>query len=207
MEKNTVRIESHEGYSFSFGRAIVGGFFATLLIEILIYLQGQNPALMLGKMILGSDANLSYIYLAGGAFCLLVGLIYALFYALILAPMRFISDFIQGILLAVIMTAIAVFTFPKLQGMIDTVMGRHTEVQAVGEAQVAKQVQENHKEAGTEGEKESEKGNEVASTKDLVQSKKEDAAKEDHKKELLYNFMNHLIYAFALITIYRQRRL
>ncbi len=194
MEKKTVQHESSGGYHFSFGRAIVGGFFATLLLEILIYLQGQNPALTLGGMILGPEANMSYIYAVGGGFCLLVGIVYALLYALILAPMRFISDFIQGILLAAILTAIAIFMFPKMQSIFDTVLGKHTEVEAQSVAKAPE---------------EPEKGTEVATTKEVVQNKDEGQSnldKEDNKKQLLNNFMNHLIYAFALIVIYRQSR-
>lgn len=169
-------------YRFSFGRAIFAGFLATLLIEILMYIQGQNSALTLGKMVLGSEATTTYIYLAGAAFCLLVGIIFALFYALILAPMKFMSDFITGIIFAGIMTALAVYTSPKLPQIVEKVMKKQSEVALMQ----------------TE-----EKSTEVAKTEDLVQSD----IKKDEKHELLNSFMIHLIFAYAVIVIYRQCRI
>lgn len=172
---------NQSSYGFSFSRAMLAGFLATLLIEILIYIQGQNPALSMGKMILGPDSMPLFMYIAGGGFCLLVGLIFALFYALIIAPMRFMSDLIQGILFAGIMTAISIYTFPRLQDIFDVVLKRQPEVALV-----------KLQEESTEFVK--------------AEESPEEESKEGKKGMLLYNYMNHLIYALAVIVVYRQRK-
>ncbi|PWU05313.1 MAG: hypothetical protein C5B43_03520 [Verrucomicrobia bacterium] len=189
MEKNTTHLDSSNGYSFKFGRALAAGFFATLLLEILILLQGQNPSLAIGKMLLGTEANFWTIILAGAGFCLLVGILYALLYALILAPMRVIPDFVQGLIFAAILTVVAILTFPKLQNLIDTALKRHTEIKAVVAVP-----------------EETEKSTEIAKTEEPKGINAPETKEANKKNEILHNFMNHLIYALSVIVIYRQRK-
>lgn len=189
MEANNAETHTWK-YRFSFSRAIWAGFVTTLLIAILNFLQGHDNALIIGKMMLGSEAKPVYVHMAGGAFCFLVGIVFALFYALIIAPMRFMSDFVQGILFAVIMTIIAFFTFPKLQTIFDAVLKREP-----GSSAVQTQAQ------GTELAKVDE---EIKTEK--PEEKSSETNKNDMKKELLDNFINHLIYALSVIVIYRQCR-
>lgn len=171
------------------GKAIFAGIVATILLEVLIYFQGQNSPLMLGSMILGSQVSPTYIYLVGGTVCLLVGIIYAILYALLLAPMHFMPDLIQAIIFAAVMTVIAIFAFPKLQTIVDTVAGRHSQVQMSAQTAI---------EAGT--------STEIVKSEGESEVKTQSPAQESMgmKQMVLLNFMNHLIYAFSVIVVYRR---
>lgn len=187
--KYTSDSNSSDRRCFCFGKAIFAGIIATLFLQIIMFLQGHNSPFELGKMILGPQAMPAYIYLAGGAFCLLVGTIFALFYALVIAPMHFIHDFVQAIIFATIMTVIAIFTFPKLQTIFDKATGRQSQI----EAPVPQSI-------------EAEKSTEVAKNETQLTKSEDSEKKASAMQMVLSNFINHLIYAFSVIVIYRHRK-
>ena len=98
--------------------AICAGFIATLVMTIVMALLGINIILMLGMMILGSDASLMMQYIAGGIMHFVVGIIYAIIYAAFIAPMKCMNTFLKGLIYGVILTVIAYFGMPLMADML-----------------------------------------------------------------------------------------
>lgn len=98
------------------GRAVMAGVVATVLITISMALFGNNIMKSLGSMVLGASAGVGTQYAVGGAIHLVIGIVYGIIYALVFGPLRW-SPLLKGLVFGAIITAIALVTMPLLASM------------------------------------------------------------------------------------------
>lgn len=98
--------------SFSFGSAVYAGIIATIVMTVVMALFGTNIITMLGTILLNKQAPIYMIYLAGSIMHFAVGIIYAILYALIIAPLKSLSNVLKAILYSIILAIIAQIAIP-----------------------------------------------------------------------------------------------
>lgn len=111
------RSEGTTKYHVDWGRAIMAGLVATVLITVSMALFGMNIMKSLGGMILGPSANTITQYLVGGSIHLMVGLGYGLIYAPLFGPVRRWGAFMKGLVFGLAITAIALAAMPVMASM------------------------------------------------------------------------------------------
>jgi hypothetical protein len=98
------------------GKALVAGLVATVVITVTMALFGQNILKMLGGMI-APGAGSGTQYLIGGVMHLAVGLIYGLLYAWLLGPVLARGPVAKGLLYGAALTGIALAMMPAMTAM------------------------------------------------------------------------------------------
>jgi len=79
-----------------------------------MFLLGMNSLYLLGELALGNAASLFAIYLVGAIIHFGVGIIYAIIFALIFAPIPCMNAAVKGIIYGTILTIIAWFALPPV---------------------------------------------------------------------------------------------
>lgn len=102
--------------TIDWGKALLAGLIATVVITVTMALFGQNIMKMLGGMI-APNAGAGTQYLLGGAIHLAVGLFYGFLYAWLLGPVRSHGRVVKGALYAAALTGIALAAMPAMSAM------------------------------------------------------------------------------------------
>ena len=98
--------------SFNWGKALMAGLVATVIITISMALFGMNIMKSLGQMVLGPQSGASTQYLVGGLMHLMVGVGYGLLYSAVVAPVRRWPAVMKGLVFGLSITAIALAAMP-----------------------------------------------------------------------------------------------
>lgn len=112
MEENTSKVCSTKSCCFCFAEALKAGFIASVIMNILLFLQGSDTWHYYGTFL--GDVDLKIIYVAGFIIACILGIIFACLYALIIAPLSLRSHLIKALIFAAILTAISYFVSPLL---------------------------------------------------------------------------------------------
>ncbi len=99
------------------GRALLAGLVATVIITISMGLFGMNIMKSLGSMMLGPGSSASTQYVVGGLMHLMVGVGYGLVYAALVAPVRRWPALLKGLVFGLSITAIALAAMPIMGAM------------------------------------------------------------------------------------------
>lgn len=113
MEPNETRSAS---VTIDWGRAIMAGLVATIVITITMALFGQNIMKMLGGMLVPQGGT-GVQYLVGGVMHLAVGLFYGVVYAWLLGPVVARGAAVKGVLYGLALTGIALALMPAMTAM------------------------------------------------------------------------------------------
>lgn len=108
------RREGSIGSRIDWGRALVAGLVATILMTITMALFGMNLMKSLGGMILGADASTAMQYLVGGLIHFMIGIGYGLVYAALVAPRLSWHPVLKGAVYGAALTVIALVMMPVM---------------------------------------------------------------------------------------------
>lgn len=184
METTTPKV------SFSFGSAIYAGIVATIIMTVVMALFGVNSITMLGTLLVGKNASYSTIYLAGSLVHFGVGVFYAIVYALLLAPVKSLSNILKAILYSILLTIIAQTTLPHLPQTIT-----HFKQKYFPAATVSSTPPTDDATTPVTTEEVTEESIVTHSVKNKILSKAN-----------LKSWLHHLIYALTLVLTYKRKR-
>jgi hypothetical protein len=91
---------------------ILSGLAATVVVTLTMLAFGTDIVKALGGMMVGMDAGASTQYLAGGVVHLMVGIVYAVVFALLFAPVTVWNRAIKGIVFGFVITTMALVFMP-----------------------------------------------------------------------------------------------
>ena len=94
--------------------AIVAGLLATVVITITLSFSGTNIMKGLGGMILGASAGATAQYIVGGLMHLVIGVSYAVIFAVLFAPVSAWSTVTKGAVFGIAVTALALSMMPVM---------------------------------------------------------------------------------------------
>ena len=98
--------------SFNWGKALMAGLIATVIITVSMALFGMNIMKSLGQMVLGPQSGASTQYLVGGLIHLMIGVGYGVLYSAVVAPVRRWPAVMKGLVFGLSITAIALAAMP-----------------------------------------------------------------------------------------------
>lgn len=96
------------------GRAIVAGLLATVIMTVTMALFGMNIMKSLGTMLLRGSTSTMMQYLVGGLMHFMMGIVYALIYAALVAPRLPWHPVAKGALYGAVLTVIALVMMPVM---------------------------------------------------------------------------------------------
>jgi hypothetical protein len=105
------------GNRIHWGRAIGAGLIATIVMTIVMVVLKMNLAKSLGSMIVGSNASLALQYTVGGAIHLMIGIVYGIIFAALVARVAEWNRFIKGTVYGLAIAAIAFAAMPVMSAM------------------------------------------------------------------------------------------
>jgi hypothetical protein len=111
------RMDGEARSHVDWGRALLAGLVATVIITISMGLFGMNIMKSLGSMMLGPASSVSTQYVVGGLIHLMVGVGYGLLYAALVAPVRRWPAILKGVVFGLAITAIALAAMPVMGAM------------------------------------------------------------------------------------------
>ena len=109
-------VDSTSSPTVDWGRALVAGLAATVVMTVTMALFGTNLMKDLGMM-LAPTSSATVQYLAGGAQHLLIGLFYALVYAKFFSPVQGWSRAVKGLVYGLVVAALAFALMPVMASM------------------------------------------------------------------------------------------
>ncbi len=99
------------------GRAVLAGLVATIVMTVVMVLLRMNMIKMLGGMIAGPKASATTLYAAGGAIHLMIGVVYGLIYAALFGWLVEWNRFLKGAIYGLSIAAIAFAAMPVMSAM------------------------------------------------------------------------------------------
>lgn len=192
MNETTYPSHSTQSCNFSFYQVLKAGFFAAVLTNLLMVFQGYDALSYFGTLFLGQEADSKIIYTVGVGVASILGVIFTLVYALIIAPMRFMHNLVQGIIFAAVLTAISYYGSPALPQIANKITHYFESTKNTvtpNDKPVAEIVQDSPLE-----------------TKKLTESTAitEQSAQIKTQRALVMTFSNSLIFALMVVVIYRR---
>ncbi|HEV8657279.1 MAG TPA: hypothetical protein VGS96_01515 [Thermoanaerobaculia bacterium] len=106
------------GNRIHWGRAIGAGLIATIVMTIVMVALKMNLVKSLGSMIVGSNASLALQYTVGGAIHLMIGIVYGIIFAALVARVAEWNRFIKGTVYGLAIAAIAFAAMPLMSAML-----------------------------------------------------------------------------------------
>lgn len=177
MEESTNKSCSNKSCDFCFLRVLKAGFFAAILTNLLMIFQGNNALFYFGTLFLGTEADPKVIYLVGVLAASILGIVFALLYALIFGPWRSGNALVKAIIFAAILTAVSYYATPHLQQLANIIKGHSSSEAVVATTEAPQDVQ--------------------SVAVDFFHGKAE--------KSLVVTFTNSLIFTLMAVVLYRRK--
>lgn len=184
MEDTT---STNSGNGFRFSDAVKAGFIATVVLAVVVALEGFNVGRMNGEMLVGKESEVYLIYAAGIAFVFAIGIFYALIYALLLSPIKMLNGVLKAFIFSILLTSISYFLGPQLPSIVAKIKGQSAAVAV----------------SATQKPEEQQSSQNPSTNLDKI-SKNASTSLIDNA--LLMNWINHLVYSLGLAVMYRRRK-
>ncbi len=189
MEENTSASHSTKACDFSFYQVLKAGFFAAILTNLLMVFQGYDALFYFGTLFLGQEADSKIIYTVGVGVASILGIIFTLLYALVIAPMRFMHNLVQAIIFAALLTAISYYGSPSLPQIAD---------------KITHYFQSTKNEAALNNKSTAVTVQDASSEIKEATAIAEKAAQIKTQRALVMTFSNSLIFALIVVVLYRR---